>query len=323
MMILVGPCEKPSKMRDVQEEQLHVLFTALHISPAPAAAEVNPEAKQRSADLFGAGNYVAAAQSFPGTYQRPPTLDTECLQIRVAGVISMDQALESWRSCYNIDEEAYNQLRILLMSRQPPEIAHFTDGNYANLLPTGSVLDHQSIISPGLSEAGMANGGFSNAGLTQGFLETGMANGGFSIAGLTQGSLETGMANGGFSNAGLGPYLLETGMANGGFLNAGLGPCLLETGMANEGISNGSLGRWHGDPFSTSTHELDFLGLTSNERLNESPGDGNFHASSELDNATVQSTALVATQSNQESLSRPRPCTRCWKKKLGVRLFIA
>jgi hypothetical protein len=182
---------------------------------------------------------------------------------------SIDQALESWRSFYNIDEEAYNQLRIILMSRQTPEIAHFTDGSHANLLPTGSALDHRSIISPGLFETGMDNGGFSNVGLGLGLLETGMANGGF-------------------SNAGLGPGLLETGMANGGFSNVGLGPGLLETGMANGGISNESLGHWHDDAYSTSTHEFYFLGLTSNESLNESPGDGNFHANStELDNAIV------------------------------------
>lgn len=94
MMILVNSCKKPFKMRNIQEEQLYVLFIALYISSVPAAAEVNPEAKQRSADLFGTDNYVVAAQSFPDSYQRSSTLNTEYLQIHIAGVISMNQALE-------------------------------------------------------------------------------------------------------------------------------------------------------------------------------------------------------------------------------------
>ena len=246
-------------------------------------------AEERPANLFGAGYFIAVAQSFPSSHPRPPALGSECTPIRVAGVRSMDQALETWRNLYDIDQEAYNQLRVLLsLFRQP------LDGSHANLLPTGSNLNEPSIFSPGLLETGMPSGGSPDAGLAPALLESSVHNGGFSNAGLGP-RLETGMPNGSFSNAGLTPDLLESKMPNGGFLNEYLS-------------------------------ELDYLDLTSYEILNGSPGDANFlTSSSELDNATAETLERItlATQSTEESSPRLTPCIRCWRMKKKVRLDMA
>lgn len=111
----------------------------------------------------------------------------------------MDEALETWRNLHDIDEKAYNQLRVLLF-RQPLKIAHFVDNNHVNLSPTRSTLNDTSIFSPGLFEISMQNGRLSNTNLGPALLETGMPDVGFWDVGLPPALLESHMPNGGFSN---------------------------------------------------------------------------------------------------------------------------
>jgi len=232
---------------------------------------VDPKIEKRSTNLFEASHCIVVAQSFPNNYLKLSSLGIEYTPIRVMEIRSMDEALETWRNLHDIDEKAYNQLRVLLF-RQPLKIAHFVDNNHVNLSPTRSTLNDTSIFSPGLFEISMQNGRLSNTNLGPGLLETSMPNEGFWDADLSPALLESHMPNGGFSNTSLrselletnmpdapalleshmpngefsnidlGPALLETDMPDVGFWDAGLPPALLESHMPNEGFSNTGLG---------------------------------------------------------------------------------
>jgi hypothetical protein len=83
----------------------------------------------------------------------------------------MDQALELWRRLYEIDEEAYNQLRTILLTfgqfsefGQPPEVVQFPGVSHANIPLTGQTLYDQNAFIPNIPETCIPYGVPSNEG---------------------------------------------------------------------------------------------------------------------------------------------------------------
>jgi hypothetical protein len=119
---------------------------------------MNPSPQQRSDQLTFSERIiiVAAMQGFPGRRRRTTTLGTKLL---TATARSMDEALSLWRVYHGINDEAYNQLRLILVTfRLPGEIAHLTDGSYADSLLTESVFNSSPFETGVITDSFLTHG---------------------------------------------------------------------------------------------------------------------------------------------------------------------
>lgn len=237
--------------------------------------------------------------------------------------VTMDQALQTWRDSYGIEDGAYTQLRFLLVRFGiPSQFANFTDESGTIMdLPESSLID-RNVFSAVPFESGINRKGHSDQTLSA-LYEHGIPDAGFSNQGLSVGLFESGICHQGSSNKILNAASRESGTSNQGYSNRGLNVCLLESGTPNEGLLVQALSRWHGNKSSISTGASGCLGSATNEYSTGSPQLGNICTSNPVCNTAaegLQSPALAVTQPVQDSPSRPVPCIRCSKKKLRIHL---
>ena len=233
----------------------------------------------------------------------------------------MEQALQGWRDFYQIEEEAYTQLHSLLHSFGIPiQFVHSTDGGHGHWsLPESSMVD-SSLVSAGPPESGTTSSRYSTEALSALF-ELGTPIRGSLNQHISAGPFESATRNQGYPKQGLSVDLSESGITNEGFLDEGRSTGLFDVGTSSRGSSNQGLRHWQNSNSSVYASGLDFLAFTNNNFSTESPQQGNSIPSDQPCNTTAedfQSAANTVSQSMPESSSRPRPCIRCWKRKLRV-----
>ena len=233
----------------------------------------------------------------------------------------MEQALQGWRDFYHIEEEAYTQLHSLLHSFGIPiQFVHSTDGGHGHRsLPELCMVD-PSLFNTGPPESGTTSSRYSTEALSALF-ELGIPTRGSPNQHISAGPFESATRNQGYRNQGLSVDLSESGITNEGFLDKGRSIGLFGVGTSSRGSSNQGLGHWQNSNSSVYTSGLEFLAFTHKNFSTESPQQGKSIPSDQPCNTTAedfQSAALTAPQSMLESSSRPRPCIRCWKRKLRV-----
>ena len=221
----------------------------------------------------------------------------------------MEQALQGWRDFHQIDDEAYTQLCSLLHNFGVPiQFVHSTDGGHGNRsLPESSTVD-PILFSAGLPESGTTSSRYSNEAL-------------FSNQLVSAGPFESAIRNQGSSTPGPKVNIFGLGITNEGRSNEGHSASLFDMGASSEESSSQGLRHWQNSDTNVYTSNLDFLAFASNGIATESHQQGNSIASDRSCNTTAEnfhSAALTASRSMPDSSSRPRPCIRCWKRKLRV-----
>ena len=215
----------------------------------------------------------------------------------------MEQALQGWRDCYQIEEEAFTQLRSLLQSFGIPiQFVHSTDGGNGNrILPESSTVD-LSVFNAGPLESGITSR-YSHEAL-------------FSNQAVSARPFESAIPSQEFSN-----HLFGQGITNEGLSGEDHSAGLFDMGTSNAESSRQGLRHWQNNKTSVYTGGLDFLAFTNRDLPTESLQQGDPIARDQLCDITAEdfhSAALAASQPMSESSSRPRPCIRCWKRKLRV-----
>ena len=220
----------------------------------------------------------------------------------------MEQALQGWHDFYQIEEEAYTQLRSLLQSFGVPiQFVHSTDGGNGNqTLPESSTVD-PSVFNAGPPESSITIR-YSHEAL-------------FSNQVVSAGPFESAIPNQEFSNQGPKVDLLGQGITKEGLSSEGHSTGLFDMGTSSAESSRQGLRHWQNNNTSVYTGDLNFRAFTNKDLATESLQQGDSIARNQFCNTTAEdfhSVALTDSQPMSESSSRPRPCIRCWKRKLRV-----
>ena len=256
------------------------------------------------------------------SHRHTSTLATTFCADLTATANSMEQALQEWRDSYQIQEEAYTQLHSLLQSFGIPiESTHSADGSHGNsILPESSMVD-PSLFSADPSDSGTTNNSYSNKALSsQVELGTSTLKRGSPTEGISASPFESAITAQGYPHQGPSVFLPKLRITNEGLSDKGHGVGIFHMSTSSEGSSNKSPTIWQNSNTSVCTGGLDFA-FTNNMFSTESFQQVNSITSDRLSNTTAEgpeSAALSGSQSIPESLSRPRPCIRCWKRKLRV-----
>lgn len=223
----------------------------------------------------------------------------------------MEQALQGWRDSYQIEEEAYTQLCSLLQNFGIPiQFVHSAHRSHANRFLAESSTVDPILFSAGPTQSGTTSSRYSNEAR-------------FSNQVASAGPFESAIPNQGSSNQGPNVNIFGLGITDEGLSSEGHNANLFHMGTTSEESSSQGLRHWQNSNTRVYTTNLDFPAYTDIEFATESRQQGNSIASDRFCNTTAEnfpSAALTASQSMPESSSRPRPCIRCWKRKLRVYL---
>ena len=234
---------------------------------------------------------------------------------------SMEQALQGWRDFYQIEEEAYIQLRSLLHGFGiPVQFVHSTDEGHGNLTPPGSSIVDRSFIRTDPRQFDTTSSKESDEALGA-HIESGIPERGSSNQVAFASPFASAVANQGFSNQGSNVNLFGLGITNEGLSSEEHSTGLFDMGTFS-GVSS-SQGFKHVQNSDTSVYTggLDFPAFANNRSSSESFQQGDSIASNQLCDTTTEdfkSAALTAPHPISEWSSRLRPCVRCWKRNLRV-----
>ena len=221
----------------------------------------------------------------------------------------MEQALQGWRDFYQIEEEAYTQLCSLLQSFGfPIQFVHSADGGNGNrILPESSTVGPIS-FSAGPPESGTTSSRHSTKAPISNQV-------------VSAGPFKSAFSKQISSNKGPKVNIFGLGITNEGLSNEGHGARLFDMCTSGEGSSSQGLRHWPNSNTNVYTSDLEFPAFTNTKLATESHQQCNSIASDQFHSTAsenLQGAVLTASQSMPESLSRPRPCIRCWKRKLRV-----
>lgn len=256
------------------------------------------------------------------SHRHTSTLATTICADLTATANSMEQALQEWCYSYQIQEEAYTQLQSLLQSFGIPiESMHSADGGHGSrILPESSMVD-PSLFRAGPPDSGTTNNSYSNKALSA-QVELGTSTlRGSPTEGILASPFESAITTQGYPHQGPSVLLPNLGITNDGLSDKRHGVGLFDMSTSSEGSSNQSPTIWQNSNTSVYTGGLDFIAFTNNMPPTESFQQVNSITSDRISNTAAEDLQIVAlpdSQSIPESPSRPRPCIRCWKRKLRV-----